>query len=88
MGFLPPFPPADYRVVGVTRDSFGNVLPGCTVRLFKTSGDVKVAQTVSDGSGNYIFTNCAPGTAYYIVAYLAGSPDVAGTSVNTLFAAG
>jgi hypothetical protein len=87
MGFLPPFPPMDYRLVGVTRDSFGVALAGCTLSLFRTIDNVLVNQAVSDGGGNYLFTNCSPGLAYYIVAYLAGSPDVAGTTVNTLFAA-
>jgi hypothetical protein len=38
----------------------------------------------SDGSGNYAFPNVTPQDAYYVVAYLAGSPDVSGTTLNTI----
>jgi hypothetical protein len=68
---------------GITRDSTGAVLGGCTVEMFYTLGDVWVQGTVSDASGAFSFSQMAPGP-YYFVAYLPGSPDVAGTSVNTL----
>jgi hypothetical protein len=74
-------------ITGVTRDSTGAVLGSCTVHLFRTSDDVKVDTTTSDASGNYSFVRIADATTYYCVAYKAGSPDVAGTTVNTLVAA-
>jgi len=70
---------------GVTRDSTGAALPGCTVDMFVTGTDTFIATTVSDGSGNFTLLPPASGP-YYLVAYLAGSPDVAGTTVNTLVA--
>lgn len=73
-----------YAITGVTRDSSGAVLPGCIVRLYRTATDVIVDTVTSDGSGNYTFPNVTPGDTYYVVAYLTGSPDVAGTTVDTL----
>ena len=49
--------------------------------------DIEVAEMISDAGGNYSFYVDAPTAApstYYIVAYLPGSPDRAGTTVNTL----
>ncbi len=71
------------QVAGITKDANGNPLGGCTVHLFKTADDSKVAAAISDANGNYSF-NTNPVDLYYVVAYLAGSPDVAGTTVNTL----
>jgi hypothetical protein len=73
-----------YVLAGVTKNSAGATLGGCTVRLFRTSDNLLMASTTSDGSGNYSFNVGDGTTAYYAVAYLAGSPDVAGTTVNTL----
>lgn len=77
-----PFAQLARLVTGVTRDSGGNPLGGCTVELFDTRTDQRVAATVSDGSGNFSL----PGASgpYYLVCYKAGTPDLAGTSVNTL----
>jgi hypothetical protein len=44
---------------------------------------MEVDQSVSDGSGNYSLI-CAGSGTFYVVAYKAGGPDVAGTTVNTL----
>lgn len=66
-----------------TKTSVGVALPGCMVDAFQTADDVKVGFALSDASANYeisIYTDAL----HYVVAYLAGSPDVAGTSVNTL----
>lgn len=73
-----------WLITGVTRDSAGAVLGNCTVHLFNTIDDAEIAQMNSDASGNYSFTIDGNGQQRYAVAYLAGSPDVAGTTVNTL----
>ena len=74
---------ANFRVSGVTRTSAGISLAGCRVELFLTGSDTPQQTVISDASGNYNFWS--PGTGpFYIVAYKAGAPDVAGTSVNTL----
>jgi hypothetical protein len=69
----------------VTQDSASAAIAGCTVELFQTGGDIPTMQTISDASGNYRFDNPGSGP-FYIVAYKAGSPDVAGTTVNRLIA--
>lgn len=86
---LPPFlgfptPPVDLRIFGVTKDSTGAALGSCTVDLFTTTDNVLVATTVSDASGNYEFRGRSTSFTHYVVAYKAGSPDVSGTTVNTL----
>lgn len=86
----PPFMPAMalpavyLRVFGVTKDSTGAALSGVTVKLYRTADDALVDMAVSNGGGNYEFRSASPTTAYYVVAYKAGAPDVAGTTVNTL----
>lgn len=75
-----------FSLSGVTRDSSGVALAGCVVDLFLNSEDTLVATTTSDGSGNYTFIVNGNSQTYFVRAYKAGAPDVAGTSVNTLTA--
>lgn len=79
--------PASYNasLTGVSRDNSGVALGGATVKLFRTWDDTMIASTVSDGSGNWTLYPASSGP-YYLVEYKSGSPDVAGTSVNTLAA--
>ena len=72
-------------IAGVTRNSAGTALANCEVDLFLTGGDLILARTVSDATGNYIFESPGSGP-FYVLAYLPGSPDVAGTTVRTLAA--
>lgn len=68
---------------GVTRDSGGNVLGNCAVKCYDTLTDVVIFSTTSDGNGN--FAGTVPNDSqHYLVAYKTGTPDVAGSSVNTL----
>lgn len=76
-----------FRISGTAKDSGGVALPAATVRLFRTGDNSFVAQTVADGSGLFSFTLSDNAGTFFIVAYLAGSPDVMGTTVNTLVAA-
>lgn len=71
------------KITGVTMDSTGAALGSCVVQLFRSSNDLLIEESTSDGSGNYSFTLPIAGP-FYIVAYKAGAPDVAGTTVNTL----
>lgn len=71
------------HVSGITKDAAGAALGSCVVKCFITATDVLFSQTTSDGSGNYTLTTPI-GVAVYLVSYKAGTPDVAGTSVNTL----
>ena len=70
-------------ISGITKDSAGAALGGCSVHLFRTADDVEVQEDISNGGGTYSFT-VGLGQSYYVVAYKAGAPDVAGTTVNTL----
>jgi hypothetical protein len=77
--------PLWFQISGVTRDKTSSAaIPGCTIDLFQTINDQKVATTISDGSGNFSFWVGDSVSNYYAVAYLSGSPDKAGTTVNLL----
>lgn len=56
---------------------------GNPVEVEADSESPVVARQISDGSGNFSFS-VPMNTAYQIMAYKAGSPDVAGITVNTL----
>lgn len=77
-------PAVFFTISGVTRDSNSAILGNCTLDLFRTSTDVLVERTTSDANGYYCFKGPARNTTHYVVAYKAGSPDVAGTTVSTL----
>ena len=80
-----PLPTLKLTISGVTRDNTGAILGGCAVEIFRTQDDVKFDNTTSDAvTGVYIFNAAVLGDQYYAVAYKAGSPDVAGTTVNTI----
>jgi len=82
---LMPYPPTYFRLTGITKDSTGAVLGGVTVQWFNTADDKLFYETTSDANGVYEFRTAGqPPNAYYLVAYKPGSPDVAGTTVNTL----
>lgn len=72
-----------FKIIGITKDSAGVALGNCIVDLFYTNNDVLASNVESDASGNFTFL-VSPSQTCYIVAYKAGSPDVAGTSINTL----
>lgn len=70
---------------GVTRNGAGNPLAGVSIKVFRSDNDALVASGTSGSDGTYSIVT--PGTGpYYAVAYKAGSPDIAGTTVNTLTA--
>jgi len=75
----------NWSISGITKDSTGSVLGSCRVELYFTANDIPLSGIISDATtGAYTF-NCSPNAGnYYAVAYKAGSPDVAGTTVNTL----
>lgn len=78
-------PPIKFSISGITKDSTGTPLGSCVVDLFTTPDDVIRDTTTSNASGEYTLSgNVTPSTNQYAVAYKAGSPDVAGTTVNTL----
>lgn len=81
---MDPLPSVILRIFGVTKDSGGLILANCIVTLYQTADDKPVDKTLSDANGYYEFRSASLATAYYVVAYKAGVPDVAGTTINTL----
>lgn len=79
----PTYHERNYTLSGFTVDVTGAFLTGVTVKLFQTATDTLVQQTVSDATGAYSFI-VDKTQAYYTVEYKAGSPDVYGSSLNTL----
>ena len=72
------------KIRGFTRDANGAVLGSTIVQLFLASNDLFLRQLTSDPGGYFEACSEYAGQGHYIVAYLAGTPDVAGTTVNTL----
>jgi hypothetical protein len=72
------------KLVGITRDSSGNILGSAIVKVFLTATDQELRQVTSDAGGYFELPSEYAGSNHYLVAYKAGSPDVAGTTVNTL----
>lgn len=72
-----------YKFTGVTKDSGGSPLGSAVVQLFHTTDDAIIQEATSDVSGNY-YVDSPYADNHYIVAYKAGSPDVAGSTINTL----
>jgi hypothetical protein len=84
--YVNPPQPARYVISGVTRDVNNNPLPGCMVEVYESASNLFRASTVSDANGNYAVdvTSSETGLTFQAIAYLPGSPDVAGITVNTL----
>jgi len=74
-----------YVLSGVTRDASGVALAGVDVDIFDNASHVLQADVLSDGSGNYSANLYYPGP-FFAVGYKSGSPDVAGTTLQTLTA--
>lgn len=73
-----------YVIKGVTKDSAGDPLAQCVVRLYRTSDNLLIDTTLSDNAGNYTLYTPYPSTNHYCVAYKQVSPNVTGATVNTL----
>lgn len=70
---------------GICKDSVGTPVANAIVQGFVTATDTFVGQVEGNTDGTYLLGVCqAKTTAHYLVAYKAGSPDIAGTTVNTL----
>jgi hypothetical protein len=70
---------------GVCLDESSAPMAGAIVQGFVTATDTYVGEAQSNLDGTYTLgTETLPGVAHYLVAYKPGSPDVAGTTVNTI----
>lgn len=87
---VPPyFEERNLNITGITKDSAGVVLGGCTVQLFDKITDLYWGDVISDANGNFMIDipkglSQPQVTTWYLVAYKAGSPDVVGTTVDIL----
>lgn len=88
---IPPSPfksSSAFTLTGITKTGAGVALANCRVVAMQTgwiyvdNAPVVIAETTSDGSGN--FSMLLRNIDYQIYAYKAGSPDVAGVSRNDL----
>lgn len=66
---------------GVSRDANGARLANCQILIFRTQDKSLVAETVSDGNGDWSIS-MLKGGPFFFVEYKVGSPDVFGTSPN------
>lgn len=83
----PILPATFFKISGITKDNAGSPLGNCTVKLFRTRDDALMDKQISDATGNYMFRSVSMVETYYVTAYKAGSPDVTGTTINTLIGA-
>lgn len=74
-----------FSITGTTRNGAGAALPGCIVKLFDVGSDTKIAETVSDSSGNFT-TNPPTNAGFYWIAAFDPSGNPAGVSVPNLVA--
>ncbi len=72
-----------FGFVGVTRDSFGSALGGCTVLLFRTSDSLLIDSTTSDASGNFLLNTAYYPDAHFLVVRKTGTPNVSGATDGT-----
>ena len=74
-----------WSLSGITKDSTGAVVGSCVVALYYTNTDLILSEQISDPTtGVFTFLIGPNAGSFYLVAYKSGSPDIAGTSVNTL----
>lgn len=72
-------------IKGKVVDESGNPVPSATVQGFRTSDDAFCGfEASAREDGEFDLPTMFPNDAHYIVAYVPGSPDRGGTSLNTL----
>lgn len=71
-------------VLGMAVDASDVPIANATVQAFRTSDDALAGEGVSRDDGSYAAPSRFGAGAHYIVAYKPGSPDIGGTTVNTL----
>jgi hypothetical protein len=76
----------NWILAGITRGVTGQPLGLCNVFVYDSVTDALMGSGAANASGNYTVTLSSSGHNLFAVAYLAGSPDLAGTTVNTLVA--
>jgi hypothetical protein len=74
------------QISGVTRDSTGAPLGSVEVKIIRTEDNLLIGKTTSDAVTGEWTLQLWAGGPFYLVEYLVGSPDRAGTSLRTLIA--
>lgn len=70
---------------GTCKDSGGTAVADAIVQAFVTATDAFAGEVAANTDGTYTLgVEQSKLTPHYLVAYKAGSPDIAGTTVNTL----
>lgn len=70
---------------GTCKDSGGTAVANAIVQGFRTSDDLYLGEVQGNNDGTYVLgVEQLKAVTCYLVAYKAGSPDIAGTTVNTL----
>jgi len=83
--------PVSWTLTGISRDSTGAPLAGCTCTLFRVTENGAMTlfeqeqQVVSGADGSYVFTGSSPEPYKYRVTFdLAGAPVRAGLTLKSL----
>jgi hypothetical protein len=72
-------------IKGTCVDSVDAPVANAIVQGFVTATDAYVGEVTANNDGTYTLgTETIAGVQHYLVAYKPGSPDIAGTTVNTL----
>jgi hypothetical protein len=71
--------------MGLCKNAAGDPLGGVVIQGFRTVDDLYIGEIQSDSNGRYEL-RCpnTPNDQHYLVAYYDSTPDLAGTTVNTL----
>lgn len=78
-----------WAIVGITKnEDTGVVIPSVPVDLYESVAKLYVSSTTSDANGVFAFVVGGPVKDYFLVGYLPGVPDIAGTTVNRIRAVG
>lgn len=76
-------------IKGQCVDASGNVAAGAIVQAFRTSDDQFAGEVNANAvDGSFDVPTPFVGASHYLVAYKPGSPDIGGTTVNTLVPTG
>lgn len=74
----------NYIIEGYTRDSNGDILGECQVRLYRTSDGLRMETKTSGVDGYFSFNVSDNTTAYFVVGRKDGTPNVFGTTDDNL----
>jgi hypothetical protein len=70
---------------GTCKDESDTPVANAIVQAFVTATDAFAGEVQANTDGTYVLgVQQSKATAHYLVAYKAGAPDIAGTTVNTL----